>query len=472
MSTTTAVAHDVRPFGWYDKLGYAAGDMANDFTFIMVSTYFMIYATNVAGIHPVHLGFVLLVARLVDAFYDVLVGRLVDILPAGPAGRFRPWIPRLAPIVAVTCLLCFAPFILGWDYPARLAWVSVTYFVFGLAFSTLSIPYGSMVTVISPLPAHRSQLSVFRSMGALVAVLAVLVVPPFFIYDRTADGHPVIVAERLFAVTAVGAVLALGFYALCYAGVRERIQVHKPAENRPSFAQTMKSVLGNRALVALIVAALAQGLGVGVSQALIPYVTLDYFRLPQMQSLAGLLIVAPTVLLAPLATRLGLHYGKKEIVSVGALISAAAGFTLAALHTHNPAVYLVGLTFAGLGQGLFALLIWAFIGDVVDDHEAASGQRDDGVIFASYSWSRKVGQAISSGLGSWVLGWLGYQASEGRGVTQSEATVNGLYTFSTLAVGVLFLALALVLIFWFPLSRRRVARNTKILEERRAQARA
>lgn len=467
MANTTAAPREVRPFGWYDKLGYAAGDMANDFTFIMVSTFFMIYATNVAGIDPMHLGFVLLLARLADAFYDLLVGRLVDILPAGPAGRFRPWIPRLAPIVAITCSLCFAPFITGWDYQARLIWVSVTYFVFGLAFSTISIPYGSMVTVISPKPAHRSQLSVFRSMGALIAVLSVLVIPPLFIYDRNAAGHSFIVPERLFGVSVVGGILALGLYAVCFAGVRERIVTHKPAEGRASFARTLASVLGNRALAALIIGALAQGLGVGMSQALIPYVCLDYFRMPQLQSLAGLLIVAPTVLLAPVATRLGLRYGKKEIVATGATISAAAGFVLAALQTHNPVVYLVGLSFAGLGQGLFALLIWAFIGDVVDDHEVQTGERDDGVIFASYSWSRKVGQAVSSGLSSWILGWLGYQASEGQGVAQSEATTTGLYTFSTAATGVLFLVLAIVLAFWFPLNRRKVAENAAILDARR-----
>lgn len=470
MANTTAAPRPVRPFGWYDKLGYAAGDMANDFTFIMVSTFFMIFATNVAGIDPIHLGFVLLLARLADAFYDLLVGRVVDVLPAGPAGRFRPWIPRLAPLVAITCSLCFAPFITGWSYQGRLLWVSITYFVFGLVFSTISIPYGSMVTVISPHPAHRSQLSVFRSMGALIAVLSVLTIPPLFIYDRNAAGHSFIVPERLFLTSVVGGVLALGLYALCYAGVRERIVTDKPKENRPSFARTLASVLGNRALAALIVAALAQGLGVGVSQALIPYVTLDYFKAPQLQSLAGLLIVLPTVLLAPVATRLGLLYGKKELVSVGATISCAAGIGLALLQTHNPVIYLAGLSLAGLGQGLFALLIWAFIGDVVDDHEVRTGERDDGVIFASYSWSRKVGQAISSGLGSWILGWLGYRASEGTGMEQSEATVTGLYTFSTGATGVLFGCLALALAFWFPLNRRKVAENAATLDERRRAA--
>jgi len=206
---------------------------------------------------------------------------------------------------------------------------------------------------------------------------------------------------------------------------------------------------------------------VGVSQALIPYVCLDYFQRPEMQSLAGLLIVAPTVLLAPVATRLGIRYGKKELVSVGAAVSAAAGFILAALQTHNVAVYLIGLAFAGLGQGLFALLIWAFIGDVIDAHEARTGARHDGMIYASYSWSRKVGQAISSGVGSWILGWLGYQASEDGAADQSDATVRGLYTFSTTATGVLFLILALVLALWYPLNRARVAENAATLATQR-----
>lgn len=36
-----------KPFGIMDKLGYAAGDIANNFTFFFVSGYLMLFYTDV-----------------------------------------------------------------------------------------------------------------------------------------------------------------------------------------------------------------------------------------------------------------------------------------------------------------------------------------------------------------------------------------------------------------------------------------
>lgn len=53
MSTTAVTPTEtkgVRPFSWRDKIGYMFGDWGNDFTFILQSTFFMIFYTNVMGI--------------------------------------------------------------------------------------------------------------------------------------------------------------------------------------------------------------------------------------------------------------------------------------------------------------------------------------------------------------------------------------------------------------------------------------
>jgi GPH family glycoside/pentoside/hexuronide:cation symporter len=87
MANTTAA---VRPFGMRDKFGYLCGDLANDFTFIFASSYLMKFYTNVLGVPAAMVGVLFLVARCVDAFTDVGMGRLVDTMNPAKDGRFRP----------------------------------------------------------------------------------------------------------------------------------------------------------------------------------------------------------------------------------------------------------------------------------------------------------------------------------------------------------------------------------------------
>ena len=82
-----------------------------------------------------------------------------------------------------------------------------------------------------------------------------------------------------------------------------------------------------------------------------------------------------------------------------------------------------------------------------------------------YSWSRKLGQAIAGGLVGWALGWIGYQSG---GVEQSQSVLDGIYTL----VPALLLVSLLALIFWYPLTKKRVDENVAILEERHAAAAA
>lgn len=121
---------------------------------------------------------------------------------------------------------------------------------------------------------------------------------------------------------------------------------------------------------------------------------------------------------------------------------------------------------ASVSLGVFNMLIWAFITDVIDFQEVRTGQRDDGTVYATYSWARKVGQALSGGLSGAVLTFIGYQATTGKHVQQAAGTLDGLFAFSTIVPAALYLVIALVLVFWYPLNRRTVEQNAAILAAR------
>ena len=86
----------VRPFGLRDKIGYLFGDFGNDFTFIFASTFLMVFYMKVLGIPGAAVGTLFLAARVVDAFTDITMGRIVDVCRPGKDGRFKQWIRRMA----------------------------------------------------------------------------------------------------------------------------------------------------------------------------------------------------------------------------------------------------------------------------------------------------------------------------------------------------------------------------------------
>ncbi|MEI3843686.1 MULTISPECIES: MFS transporter [unclassified Microbacterium] len=464
MSTTTDAPRRsaVRPFGWRDRVGYMFGDLGNDFTFIFASAYLMVYFTNVAGLDPVHVGTLFLVARLVDAFTDVGWGRFLDRHSPGRDGRFRPWLARMAVPVAVASALMYVPFVADWDYGAKLTFAAVTYLLWGsICYTTTNISYGSMASVISDDPIHRSSLSVFRGLGANAAGLFVSLVPPLFIY-ATIDGTSQVVPSQFFLTASVFSACAALFYVLCYAGVRERIEA--PLVARPRrFSALLRQLVTSRPLLTLIVANIVIMLAGLFVAAMAAYLWLYHFNDGAMSGPAQLAAYVPGLVLAPIAARAAGRYGKKEVL-VAALFGAAAVYVvLFLLHVEHPWIFIALNLLAGFGIGFYNLLVWAVVGDVIDAEEVRSGQRDDGSVYAINTWARKVGQAIAGGVGGFALALIGFQS--GR-PTQDAATIDGIYAFSTLAPAVLY-AVAAMILLTFPLTRGRVLLNIAELERRR-----
>ena len=97
----------VRPFGMRDKLGYMFGDFGNDFTFMLSSSFMMVFYTDIMGVPSAIVGLLMMVARFVDAFTDVAMGQIVDRAKPTKDGRFRPWIKRMCGPVAIASFLIY-----------------------------------------------------------------------------------------------------------------------------------------------------------------------------------------------------------------------------------------------------------------------------------------------------------------------------------------------------------------------------
>jgi len=458
----------VRPFGMRDKLGYMFGDFGNDFTFILSSSFLLKFYTDVMGIEAYIVGIVMMAARIVDAFTDVAMGRICDKSKQTPVGKFKPWIRRMCGPVAIASFLIYQSAFASWPTPAKIAWLAVTYILWGSIFYTsINIPYGSMASAISPEAGDRQSLSTFRTMGGLLAGVVIGAGVPMLAYTKDAAGNPILDGGKFTVIAGVFSILAVVCYLLCYHLTTERVKAEPVVKEGKgdSIIDLFKRALTSRSLLSIIVASIIMLLAQLTMQQMAGYVYPNFYKSAEAQSASTMFMMGGMLVAGALAKPLATKFGKAEVAVVSNLMAVVVNVVLFLVRPANVWAY-AGFQFvAWLGLGVFSMVSWALITDVIDDMEVKNGIREDGSVYALYSWARKLGQAASSGLSGALLSIIGYTEA-----TAFDPNVTlGIFNISVIVPAIGFGALAAVLWFWYPLHKKQVDANIAELKSRRGE---
>ena len=451
-----------RPFGIRDKLGYLFGDFGNDFTFILSSSFLLKFYIDVMGLKPWIIGLVITLARFIDGFTDVTMGRIADRSRITKAGKFKPWIRRMAAPVAIASFLIYQSAFANSETWFKVVWLVVTYILWGSIFYTsINIPYGSMASSISADPNDRQSLSTFRTMGSTLAGVIVGAGIPLFAYDKVGE-NTVLNGPRFTLIAGVFSILSIVCYMLCYVLTTERIVSENSRREQPSVGVLLKNAISNRALISIIVGSILMLLAQLTMQSMSNYIYPNYYGNVAAQSVSTLAMMGGMVIAAAVAKPLSNKFGKAEISAATNLLSAIICILLFAIRPNNVWVYVSINIISWFGLGVFAMVSWALITDVIDDAEIRSGRREDGSIYALYSFARKLGQAASAGLTGALLSAIGYSDS----TAFDPGVLSGIYDISTLVPALGFGLLAVILWFWYPLNKKKVEENVRILEKK------
>ena len=454
----------VKPFGIKDKAGYLFGDFGNDFTFILSSMLLMKFYSDVMGVGTTVIGLIMTVARFVDAITDVTMGQIVDRSKPTKNGKFKPWLLRMCGPLAVTSLLMYASWFQDMSYGFKVVWIFVTYILWGSVFYTsVNIPYGSMASAISGDPKDRAELSTWRTMGAQCAGLFIGVILPLVVYDVDTAGNQVLNGTKVSVGALLCSIGAVVCYLLCYNMCTERVKVEQKTE-KFEVGKLIKSLVSNKSLIGIVVASICMLLVQLTQQTMNSYVYPNYFKSVAAQSIAGVVGMAVTMLLAPFAARLSQKFGRKELSIFGAVFGAIVYAITFVIQTTNPWVYIALYAVSYIGLGIFSLTCWAMITDVIDDTEVKTGVRSDGEIYSVYSFARKLGQAAAASVAGILLDLIGYS----QATAFDPDVTQGIYNLSCLVPAIGFSLLALVLFFLYPLGKKQVEENAKVLAEKAA----
>ncbi len=498
-SLEAAKAQHPNKIGIRDSLGYAMGDAANLFVLTYVSSYLKVFYTDILKIEESKITILLLIARLWDAINDPLWGNIVAKKRPNKDGKYRSYIKWFAIPLGIMAALCFFNFNnLSGSSAVTLVLMYVTYIGFGMMYTTINIPYGSLASVITDDPEGRTLLSTFRSVGAGLGGAIPLLIGPMIIYNGTGKfnkfGEEIKAADEkgMLIFGAIMGALSIVFFFLCFAMTKERV---KPEEEpKVDFKAAYKGMFTSRPFIAVAISGILVS-GLLQFGSFNQYLYKNYFENPNLGIFGTIANYAPMAIMLLFTPKLSKKFGKKELCGIGTLLSSVTAivmyFTMPMFERGAPEgkvsmgmiMYLVFTFIIGIGYSFVSITTWAIVTDVIDYQEYKTGIRNESAIYAVYTFCRNLGQTIADVGGMRILSsYVGYDgkimANEGyiaKGTMLENGTVaavdvsDRLLLVCTLAPAIIYALIFVLYQFAYPLSKKKLEPVYSYIRKARAE---
>jgi GPH family glycoside/pentoside/hexuronide:cation symporter len=459
-----------RKFGIRDSLAYAAGDFGCNMSFALKGTMALFW-TQFMQMDSILYAALLIVVQVWDAINDPLIGSIIDADKRQyKRNKFLSYIFVGSIGLIVGGALCFIP----WKSAPAIAKVIIFvcgYVLWDAFYTIANVPYGSLLSIISNEPADRASLSAWRSVGSLLGNMVPMVILPFLIFDANNN----IIGERVFLVALLMGIL--GFIAFQFMIRNTEIRVVETVkcnEDQPKFNvfKAMGNFLNNRPAVGATVAAMGMFLGMQGASTAVQVLFQSYFANARISGVVQLFSMIPIILFTPLARKMVVKYGKKELSVVGSILSVVASVAMLVLpitpDMSGLVIYILCQFINSLGIGIYSTVSWALMGDAIDYNEWKHGAREEGVTYSLHSFFRKLAQGVGPALALIVMSTLGYvEANQGNQTFEVALRMRYLVAaLYTLSAALQFVGLGLI----FNLDKKSLAKMNHELEIKRTQS--
>ena len=456
MNTVKTPQNAVRPFGWQDKLGYSMGDMGCNFSFQLVSTFMQLFYMQYIGIGEEAYAIIIMLSKIFDAINDIVIGNLVDTKRISKKSKYMPWILLGGVTLVIFNVMLFAP-VKDFSLWGKYAWCLISYCLWSIAYTMVNVPYGSLHSVITDNPQEKVSLSTFRSIGAALPAIIVMIVLPSIVYDKSTNAAgeeiQILKGETLLPVALVLSAVALVVLWGTTKLVKERVN-HESSETAVGFKaiiSSAKSFFTNRAMVGATIATVASVAFFNSTMALNNMVFQYFFRDTDKIGIAMVGSYAPMIIFMVLIGKLTKKFGKKNVIVTTMLIGAIAGivslFVPITPDSKGMIIYVICLMGLNLGNAGFQISVWAIVADCIEMSYRKTGKSEEGSLYALYSFFRKLAQGIGQALVALGLSAIGFV--EGDNAVQPADfgdKVKSLY-FVVLAIGSLIAFLSMKFIY-------------------------
>jgi len=420
-----------------EKLGFGAGDMAVNIVMITMQLIIAFFYTDIYGLDPVDMGILFMVVRLIDAFSDPVMGMITDKCHS-KHGHYRPFMLWFAIPFGVAVYLAFITPDVAYSY--KLAWAYFSYILLTLLFTIVTIPYISLIGVITDDPAERLSANGYRFVLVKVAAfLVTIVVPALALYlgdGNMRDGYQP--AMGLMGI--LGSVLFL----VCFFTTKERI---KPVIEKTKLKVQAKLLLRNDQWLVLCVVLVLLMCGIVIRGSVGAYYAKYYLN-------GGDILISPflatgvtaSILAMIASTWITKFYCKVKLFKYSQILTFVLCIAMYFTVGQDDIVLAFIFTFLiWFAADQYMPIFWSSIAEAVDYGHRKTGTRVSGLAFGGISFCQKFGMGVAGGLLGYLLSYFNYQAD----AEQSEFTLNGIALLVTVIPALFHLAVGLIMSRYF-----------------------
>ena len=390
--------------------GYMFGDWGGCMTFALMSSIFSIYCTNVLGIDTKVMFVLTVIWTVWDAINDPMMGALMDKAFAKrqhKAGKFRPWLLRATPLLAVSAIAM-------WTVPTFMDGIPLLVALFSLkilyeaSYTMFNIPMGSLLSAMSTNDSERASLSSSRGVGSMIGNMIPGMAGPAIIGmfgENKSTGY---------MITGVGCAI-IGFVVclLHYILTEERVVVNEQTKNDEiKLSDILDVVKKNRAFVALCIHGVCictmQYLAENISMYMYSAVYNDVTYKTLASALSAPFMMGAMIFVPFMCKKMGLE----KVIRISLLIGGSICVALFGMHMVMDVGPLVHGVILGVGSGFAMVSIqmqWGLVGEAIDYNEHLTGKRTEGSIYGTFNLSRRIGLTIGQSFSFLALDMVGYQ---------------------------------------------------------------
>ena len=455
-----------------EKISYGMGDMASCLFYQTFSMFLLYFYTDVFGISAAAAGTMFLVVRMLDTFYDPIVGMLAD-RTSSKYGKFRPWILyTVVPFGVIGFLTFYTPELAT---SAKLVYAYVTYTAMMFIYSTINVPYGALMAVMTPNSLERTSLSAFRSIsaflgGLIVQAFTLKLVHVFGLLKPHTNGS---VNEQFGFSSAMGiyALLAVIMFSTTFFVCKERV---KPvSDEKSSFKRDIKDLFHNTPWLILTLVGIMTCLFVAIRNGSIIYYFKYYVNNAGTANLFGFKIGADalvstfmvvgtafsilgTVLLKPMAAWIG----KKQVYMLSMTLGTFTSLAYYFLDKDQISLMFLFQALSNLVVGPAMAMMWSMYADTADYSEWKTGRRATGLIYSSANFSQKFGWSIGGAIAGYLLAYFGFVAN----APVTEQTEHGVKILFAI-MPAFWSIIAVIALFFYQLDEQKVLDINKELAD-------
>ena len=467
MSQNNNEAKGFYKLSWLQRIGFGAGDMAQNLIYQTVSIWLLFFYTNVYGISPAAAALMFLVVRLVDVLWDPLVGAFVD--KSSPKwGKYRSWlIVGGIPLVGLA-ILCF------WNgFSGSIVYAYITYVGMSMCYTLVNVPYGALN---SSLTRDTEEVTILTStrmfmanLGALVVKSLPLVIAIFA--PKAVDGTAIIdkpeSATAWFVTMSIFALAGLALLVFSFSQCKERVVMDaKEAENVKVSDLWMEFIRNKplRVIAFFFITAFAM---MSISNAADAYfMTYNLEATPVMTTAFMWLGTIPAFIFMPLVPAIKRKIGKKGMFYLflgTAIVGMAMLYIFTSFYSLKQFWLLCIAQFVkSTGVIVATGYMWALIPEVVSYGEYTSGRRISGIVNALTGIFFKAGMALGGVVPGIVLAIVGFNAE----LTQQTAFAEQGILWLVCVIPAVLLLLAMYIISKYELEDDVIDRINQEIEER------